>query len=182
MRKHQHISSHFWHNGLSLNSNSIISLRDSGFKGFHTVQNLTETNCAEVPDTMGVYVVLSTNTNVSFLSESTGGHFKGRNPAVPISELEKNWVHESEIVYIGKAGGFNSKATLKKRLRQYMRFGQGVAVGHWGGRYIWQLQHSADLVVCWKPISDTEPKLVESDMIQKHVILYGMRPFGNLTG
>ncbi len=165
-----------------MNSNPIISFRDSGFKGFHTVQSLTATNCAEVPDNMGVYLVLNTNTNVSFLSESIGGHFKGRNPTVTISELQRNWVNESEVVYIGKAGGFKSNATLRKRLRQYMRFGQGVAVGHWGGRYIWQLQNSMNLIVCWKVLTSEEPREIEARLIQEFVSQYGNRPFANLTG
>jgi hypothetical protein len=165
-----------------LNQFSIKSLKDSGFEGFQTVKHLTETSCADVVDSMGVYMVLNTEPNGSFLEESIGGHFKGRNPTVPVSELRMNWVHESEVVYIGKAGGFNSKATLKKRLRQYMRFGQGAAVGHWGGRYIWQLQNSMNLTVCWKVLSSDEPRDIEAGLIQDFVRNYQCRPFANLTG
>ena len=171
-----------WHKESPLNQFSIESLKNSGFEGFKTIHRLTETNCADVVDSMGVYMVLNTVTNVSFLEESVGGHFKGRNPTVPISELQMNWVNESEVVYIGKAGGLSSKATLKKRLRQYMRFGQGVAVGHWGGRYIWQLQNASNLTVCWKVLSSDEPRDIEAGLIQDFVGKFGCRPFANLTG
>jgi hypothetical protein len=28
--------------------------------------------------------------------------------------------------------------------------GRGELAGHWGGRYIWQLSDSADLIAAWK--------------------------------
>ena len=66
----------------------------------------------------------------------TGEFFKGKNPNVVLDELKKNWIDDTLVVYIGKAGGGNSKATLKSRLRQYFGFGQGKSIGHWGGRLI----------------------------------------------
>lgn len=39
------------------------------------------------------------------------------------------------MVYIGKAG-----TTLRKRLNQYLKFGNRQNIGHWGGRYIWQIK------------------------------------------
>lgn len=59
----------------------------------------------------------------------TGGFFKGKNPNVSIQELNSNWIDGEHIVYIGKA------TELCRRLRQYMSFGQGKNIGHWGGRY-----------------------------------------------
>lgn len=70
-----------------------------------------------------------------FLSHGTGGFFKGKDPNVSITELETNWVENTCVVYIGKAG-----TTLQKRLNQYLKFGNGQNIGHWGGRYIWQIK------------------------------------------
>ena len=160
----------------------IQALRDDGFKGFETIENLTNTNCRDVPNTMGVYKVLNPKGEKKFRAESIGGHFKGRNPTISQDDLNRNWVEDLPLLYIGKAGGFNSNATLQKRLRQYMRFGQGVPVGHWGGRLIWQLENSNDLIVCWKTLDSDEPRDIERQMIQNFVDNYGDRPFANLTG
>lgn len=161
--------------------NSIDSLKKSGFEGFKSVAELMKDN-ASVPKQKGVYMIVRKgNTSPSFLEEGTGGFFKGKNPNVTMSELKKEWVNETIVVYIGKAGGGNSDATLHSRLKQYMRFGDGDNVGHWGGRYIWQLADSRDLLVCWKPIDKDEPVEVESRLIAEFKSQYkGKRPFANL--
>lgn len=115
------------------------------------------------------------------MTVGTGGHFKGKNPNVSVSELKANWVDNTIIVYIGKAGKDGSNATLHSRLRQYFGFGQGKNVGHWGGRLIWQLKNSADLVVCWKALPTADPRTVEADLIQDFVSKFSNRPFANLA-
>jgi hypothetical protein len=95
-------------------------LENNGFKGFVKISFLKSAGYKEIPKIKGIYVVVrESNEKPVFLDESIGGHFKGKNPAVNLKELESNWVN-SQIMYIGKAGGANSGATLKSRLRQYM--------------------------------------------------------------
>ena len=48
-------------------------------------------------------------------------------PNRPVSELENNWVGDTCVVYIGKAGGVDasgkkSKSTLRKRINAYLEF------------------------------------------------------------
>ena len=62
-----------------------------------------------------------------------------------ITELSDNWVNNANVVYIGM-----TTSTLYKRLSDYLDFGQGKDVGHWGGRYIWQSRDHEELLVCWK--------------------------------
>ena len=157
-------------------------LQAQGFEGFKTMGELMDGSRTQIPAQKGVYVVLrESETSPQFLSEGTGGHFKGQDPNVPISELKDNWVEDTPIVYIGKAGGTGSSATLNKRLGQFLRFGQGANIGHWGGRYIWQLADSKDLVVCWKTLTNDEPREVEHQMIQDFKVIHaGKRPFANL--
>ena len=157
-------------------------LVEAGFHGFVTIGELM-TSIGLVPAKRGVYVVLRVNDEKpEFLLRGTGGFFKGKKPDVNLDELERNWVSGTSIVYIGKAGGSNSSATLQGRLGQYMQFGQGKNVGHYGGRYIWQLSDAKDLVVCWNEFLDEEPRDIERQMIktfrEEHC---NQRPFANLT-
>lgn len=158
-------------------------MKDQGFEGFITMGELMAGARSQIPAQKGIYVVLRENESApQFLSEGTGGHFKGKNPNVSIPELEDNWVEGTSIVYIGKAGGKGSSATLNKRLGQYIRFGQGANVGHWGGRYIWQLADSRELVVCWKALTIDEPREMEHKMIEDFKTTHkGKRPFANLV-
>ncbi len=119
--------------------------------GFVTVSSLRQTRCQAVPEQPGVYVVLRTSeTEARWLQISPGGHFKGRDPSVPVSVLQQRLVKGTPVVYIGKAD------LLRRRLDQYMQFGAGVPIGHWGGRYIWQLADSDDLEVAW--LLDPNPR------------------------
>ena len=126
--------------------NTIDDLKAAGFEGFIPVVQLQADSTA-IPRTAGVYMVVYTEGNMpEFLSHGTGGFFKGKDPNVSITELETNWVENTCVVYIGKAG-----TTLRKRLNQYLKFGNGQNIWHWGGRYIWQIKNSGNLLLCWKP-------------------------------
>ncbi len=161
--------------------NSVESLKNEGFSGFSRMRKYLSDHTL-IPSTRGVYMVLYTpKTPPQFLEKGSGGFFKGKDPNVSIAELENNWVDETIVVYIGKAGKEGSSATLKSRLAQYFQFGQGKDVGHWGGRFIWQLKYSPDLVVCWKVLS-SKPREYEAELIQEFVSIYGVRPFANLVG
>ena len=153
-----------------------------GFEGFKTMGELMDGARTLIPSQKGVYVVLRESKSApQFLTEGTGGFFKGKNPNVSLAELKDNWVEGTPVVYIGKAGGAGSSATLQRRLGQYLRFGQGANVGHWGGRYIWQLADSRDLIVCWKSLANEEPREVERQMIADFKAAHaGKRPFANL--
>ena len=68
---------------------------------------------ADVPTGPGVYVIVRpTDEPPSFLNVSPAGHFKGKDPTVPVSELQALWVPGTRIVYIGKAslGGSGRRA------------------------------------------------------------------------
>jgi len=114
-----------------------------------------------------------------FLSESVGGRFKGNDPTVAARTLESRWVENTPVLYIGKAG--SRTATLRSRLWQYVRFGQGERVGHWGGRYIWQLREPCDLLVCWKITALDSPRMIEKALMNEFKQAHGKLPFANLS-
>ena len=159
----------------------IDQIKKAGFSGFIKMSDLLRSN-AIIPDIRGVYFVLYLSSNKpNFLKIGTGGHFKGKNPNVSIEELNQNWVPDATVVYMGKAGGEDSNATLRSRLNQYLKFGQGKNIGHYGGRLIWQIEKSEELVICWKPLPNDNPRKIESEFIQDFISIYGQRPFANLT-
>ena len=68
---------------------SIEDIRKAGFEGFVAISVLQTSSLVEVPDLPGIYLVLRPDkTRPDFLSESTGGHFKGKNPTVAESRLK----------------------------------------------------------------------------------------------
>ena len=92
-------------------------LQAQGFEGFKTMGELMDGAKTLIPAQKGVYVVLRESESAPhFLIVGTGGFFKGKDPNVPLAELEENWVAGASILYIGKAGGAGSSATLRKRL------------------------------------------------------------------
>jgi hypothetical protein len=162
-----------------VNFDSIDAIRQSGFVGFVTISALQKSKCCEVPTKPGVYLILRSNTaRPDFLSESIGGHFKGKNPTVAVGELESKWVEDAVVLNVGKAGP-GKKATLRSRLNDYMCYGDGKRSGHSGGRYIWQLAHSDNLLVCWKITLDV-PRTVEKALMEEFERVYGKLPFANL--
>lgn len=159
------------------------SLRQAGFEGFVSADVLRDSRCVQVPESPGVYLVVrGSKADPEFLRESPAGRFKGRDPSVPAAVLRANWIPSASVLYIGKAGGATSSATLRQRLWSYIRFGTGEPVGHWGGRLIWQFSRAWSLQFAWKPTPMQEPRDVERRLLSEFVAAHGSRPFANLTG
>ncbi len=146
-------------------------LATEGFAGFVTWNDLLWDG---VPASPGVYVVVKESPDrPEILCRNPAGWFKERDPTVGRATLEAAWVEGCSVVYVGKA------ARLRTRLRQYRDHGQGKPVGHWGGRYIWQLGGSGDLRVAWKA-TDEDPRLLEQEMLAAFLERYSQLPFANL--
>jgi hypothetical protein len=108
-----------------------------------------------------------------FLTASVGGHFKGRDPSVPPEELERKWVDGPSTLYIGRTGN------LRTRLILLARFGSSEPVGHWGGRYVWQLSDHDQLVVAWEQTAEYVQR--EAELIARFQAEFGALPFANLS-
>jgi hypothetical protein len=147
-------------------------LVDLGFVGFVPLRNL-EAKSVCVPTLPGVYAVTLAQRPVEFLARSPGGRFKGKDPTVTIDRLQAKWIDDCETVYIGRA------SSLRERLGLLARFGRGDAVGHWGGRYLWQLAALDDLKVCWHLAED--PVAAERHLLEDFEASFGVLPFANLV-
>jgi hypothetical protein len=164
-----------------MNFSTIDEMKAAGFSGFVKMKDLF-TDSSTIPREKGVYMVFLPKMEApKFLETGSGGFFKGKNPNIPVGVLKSNWVNDTLVVYIGKAGKEGGGATLQSRLRQYLRFGQSHAVGHWGGRLIWQLQNAPELIVCWKALPEADPREAEATLIDGFREIYGNRPFANLA-
>lgn len=149
------------------------ALKRQGFKGWVTFNDLAD-ELPAIARTGGIYVVVQrARSKPDFLKVNPGGRFKQRDPTVDAAALEANWVDGAEVVYIGKADN------LRRRLREFMRFGAGVPIGHWGGRLIWQLSRSAELLVAWRETPGEIPKAVETRLLEDFRAAYGKPPFAN---
>jgi hypothetical protein len=158
-----------------------LSIEHAGFQGFVTIDKLQASKYRDVPSERGIYLILRpVNVPPTFLPHSIGGRFKGKDPTEDVTTLEERWLDRPIVVYIGKAGSLTGSATIKSRLWCYMKFGLGEPVGHWGGRYIWQLAEARDLLACWKLTPDEDPRAIEKHLTQAFQAKYGRLPFANL--
>lgn len=155
-------------------------IKKAGFAGFKTIKELWNDHSI-IPNERGVYVIINPDCSMNkFLAKGVGGYFKGKDPNINLDELSSKWVESSPVLYIGQAGGNNSSATLRKRLKQYLDFGQGKPVGHFGGRLIWQLAHHQSLLVAWKVSTTNDPLDEEKKLIMQFSAFYKRLPFANL--
>ncbi len=152
-------------------------LESLGFTGFARVFALQrDDGCSRIGSQPGVYVVYrDSDARPRFRCRGECGPHRHRNPNVDTQLLRAKWVCDACVLYIGK-----TRRPLRKRIAEYMKAGQGKNHGHWGGRFIWQLQDCDELLIAWKPTPDENPHTVEKALILKFEQQYGRLPFANL--
>lgn len=158
---------------------SIRGLRTQGFQGFIRIGDL---KLQDIPPGPGIYAVVWDGVGLPPVAEvSVGGWFKKKNPSVSHAEALSRLIPGVQLLYLGKAGlGASANRGLRKRIGEYLRFGQGEPIGHWGGRLIWQVEDPSQLRIGWKVVDVTDPELVEKTLLREFREEFGQLPFANL--
>ena len=165
----------------SLAPGSRAFLEAEGFEGFFTVGQLHNEGCESVPNKPGVYAIVRKPLDPPvFLTKSVGPIFRGQDPTRPVDELEQLWVPGAQVLYLGRACGPGVRSLLRQRVKRYLRFGHGRVVGHWDGRFVWQLRDHAALRVAWNSTVD-DPAQFEARLQARFREHYGVVPFANLN-
>ncbi len=159
-------------------------------KGFTHSKNVWDLlhnihNCSTIDEKCGVYAVVYKKNDIPDFKDPGSGPeiWDGRKVNVSVGELADNWITfkngDEHIIYIGRAGGENTKTNLKKRIRKYILFGLGNKVAHYGGRYIWQIGNFRDLEINWEPVD--RPAEIERNLLDQFKKEHNQRlPFANL--
>lgn len=153
---------------------SEISL-DMPFDGQATVKDLKSGKIL-LPISPGLIIVKWKGEKPEFLRTGTGGTYDGREPNVSLEKLEAKWVNGAEIVNIGFS------KSIADRINALLLFSQGEPVRHNGGRYMWQIKNSEQLIVCWKKMpTEGSAKRAKKDLLEAFRWIHGVLPFANLT-
>ena len=153
---------------------------DLAVRGFTGFMPLIDLDPKAVPKEAGVYAVLrESDERPEFLEVDPAGRFKGKDPTVGVPVLASMWPEGAHCIYIGRASK-TPTTDLRRRLTNFRDYGRGRAVGHQGGRYIWQVVGASMFIVCWMETPGENPAVVESALIAEFRARYGARPLGNL--
>ena len=156
------------------------SLKQDGFTGFRPLGDL-DTN--RVPQRTGIFAVLRPEGfEPRFLSKSTAGVFKKKDPSLPATALAAEWLDDADVLYVGKAGpGSKGNRGLRRQIQEFVDFGKGKPPGHWDGRLIWQLADAGSLIVAWKELPVGQLNAAEARYHAAFVEAHGRLPFANLV-
>lgn len=154
-----------------------MDLRARSFDGFVTVAELAS-RPERVPSGPGVYAVLREATGPPrFLPRSPASWWKGKDPTVPVEQLEEEWVEGAALLYIGSGGDLRTRVG---ELVEFSQTGPGRSVRHWGGRLLWQVEGSQAFLVAWKATAPTCFQSTERDLVDEFTRAFGRMPFANL--
>lgn len=156
------------------------TLKDSGFAGFRPLADL---DINRIPQRQGLFsIVRPDGFEPRFLAKSTAGVFKKKNPSLTAAELAAEWVADTDILFLGKAGpGSKGNRGLRRQIQEFVDFGKGKPPGHWDGRLIWQLADTGSLLVAWKELPVEELNAALADYQARFQESYGRLPYANLV-
>ena len=180
--------------GITINKNDIkhFSIKDN--LGIDSDKKKIVLN--EVPDKKGIYFVIYKDCNQLEIDKDCF-IFKKENCPIEadrkrysmkkLTEKLKKYNNESQrnnILYIGKA---EPKKGLKQRIEQYLQTGKDKHGNHNGGKAIWQIDNTDNLLVlCYiteDALNNTKKhicsSMIESELLKQFKRNYGTYPLAN---
>jgi len=157
---------------------SIDGICLDGFSEPVSIDELRRKRYTDLPKSAGIYLITrSSDSRPSFLHQSTGGWFKGQDPSYAYEVVCDSWVEGAQVMYVGMTA---SEGGLKSRFCAFFDFGSGKRRGHRGGRLLWHLEDSGQLLVRWRLYSADEADPAETAAITSFKAVFaGRRPFAN---
>ncbi|CAM2076734.1 MAG: hypothetical protein NSGCLCUN01_00919 [uncultured Clostridium sp.] len=147
-------------------------------KNFETIKELYNNNCVNVPNKPGIYIVkLPDNFKVDILDTTTGiNEYKGKSLLLEKDKLINKFdkISNNSVLYYGKA------EDLKRRIKQYVKYGYAEDRGHRGGRAIWQIKGCHDLIIEY--YLNSFPREYEKKLLQEFKEKNNSYPFANWKG
>jgi len=155
-------------------------LKAEGFAGFRPIRSL---ETMRIPQGTGLFTVVAPEDfQARFLTKSTAGIFKKKDPSLSAAALAAEWVDGAVVLYVGKAGpGSKGNRGLRRQIQEFVDFGQGKPPGHWDGRLIWQLADAGSLTIAWKELPAGQLAGAEAGCHAAFVEEFGRLPFANLV-
>lgn len=80
-----------------------------------------------------------------------------------------------DLIYVGK-----TKRTLRKRIKELIRYGKGLSSNHRGGRLIWRLPNVWNARIFYK--RSNFPRELEKSLLKEFKQTHGKYPYGNKIG
>lgn len=155
-------------------------LKAEGFAGFRPIRSL---ETMRIPQGTGLFTVVAPEDfQARFLTKSTAGIFKKKDPSLSAAALAAEWVDGAVVLYVGKAGpGSKGNRGLRRQIQEFVDFGQGKPPGHWDGRLIWQLADAGSLTIAWKELPAGQLAGAEAGCHAAFVEEFGRLLFANLV-
>jgi len=155
-------------------------LKAEGFAGFRPIRSL---ETMRIPQGTGLFTVVAPEDfQARFLTKSTAGISKKKDPSLSAAALAAEWVDGAVVLYVGKAGpGSKGNRGLRRQIQEFVDFGQGKPPGHWDGRLIWQLADAGSLTIAWKELPAGQLAGAEAGCHAAFVEEFGRLPFANLV-
>lgn len=164
---------------------SLTELQLFGFQGFDLLSNWdTEQIFARYGrDIEGVYVVARESMATPRFKDEF--HHRPRPKVWTDGEAAQRWVEGVQTLYFGKGPLRSPKPNGKRdglanRIEELRAHGLERGSNHYGGKLLWQLADSEDLLLGWKPVKEGTSGQVESGLILGFKRLIGQQPYANV--